>query len=197
MRRLVGDLLLLARADAGRLGMRERVDLSAIAIEAAGEAASVRPDHALELDLPNAAPVVDGVSDDLHRLALNLIENALVHTPPETPVSVRVGEADGRALLEVEDSGPGIPEAARTRIFDRFVRGAGETGGGSGLGLAIVRAVAQQHGGTVEVSEGAAGGARFTVRLPLAALAAAPPDPAQRVGGLIPPPPRAAPSDAA
>jgi two-component system, OmpR family, sensor kinase len=196
MRRLVGDLLLLARADAGRTGMRERVELAAIAAEAAGEAASIRPDHPLHLDVPEVAPVVDGVSDDLHRLALNLIENALVHTPPETPVTVRVGEADGWAVLEVEDSGPGIPEGARTRIFDRFVRGSGETGGGSGLGLAIVRAVAHQHGGSVEVGEGAGGGARFTVRLPVAATAP-PPDPAQRVGSLIPPPPRAAPSDAA
>ncbi len=198
MRRLVGDLLLLARADAGRLGLRESVDLATIAIEAASEAAPVRPDHPLELDLPDVAPVVEGVSDDLHRLALNLIENALVHTPPDTPVTVRVGASEGWAVLTVEDSGPGIPEGARTRIFDRFVRGAGETGGGSGLGLAIVRAVAQQHGGSVEVGEGDAGGARFTVRLPMTATATGPPpDPAQRVAGLIPPPPRAAPSDAA
>jgi signal transduction histidine kinase len=127
---------------------------------------------------------------------VNLVENALVHTPPGTAVTVRVGEGAGWAILEVEDSGQGIPAEARERIFDRFVRGAGETGGGSGLGLAIVRAVAERHGGSVEVSEGAAGGARFTVRLPVAA-SAPPPDPAQRVGGLIPPPPPAAPSDAA
>ena len=196
MRRLVGDLLLLARADAGREGLRERVELAAIAAEAASEAAPVGADHALILDLPHTGPVVEGVSDDLHRLALNLIENALVHTPPGTSVTVRVGEAAGYGVLEVEDSGPGIPPDARERIFDRFVRGAGETGGGSGLGLAIVRAVATRHGGSVEVGEGALGGARFTVRLPVAA-AAPPPDPAQRVGGLIPPPPRAAPSDAA
>jgi two-component system, OmpR family, sensor kinase len=118
-----------------------------------------------------------------------------VHTPPGTAVTVRVGEAAGWAVLEVEDTGPGIPGGARERIFDRFVRGEGETGGGSGLGLAIVRAVAHQHGGSVEVGEGSAGGARFTVRLPVAV--AGPPDPAQRVAGLIPPPPREAPSDAA
>jgi two-component system sensor histidine kinase MprB len=99
-------------------------------------------------------------------------------------------------VLEVEDSGPGIPPDARERIFDRFVRGEGETGGGSGLGLAIVRAVAERHGGSVEVGSGASGGARFTVRLPVAS-ASPPPDPAQRVEGVTPPPPRAAPSDAA
>jgi signal transduction histidine kinase len=196
MRRLVGDLLLLARADAGREGLRERVELAAIAAEAASEAAPVGADHALHLDLPHAGPVIEGVSDDLHRLTVNLVENALVHTPPGTSVTVRVGEGGGWAILEVEDSGPGIPPDARERIFDRFVRGAGETGGGSGLGLAIVRAVAERHGGSVEVSEGSAGGARFTVRLPVAA-SSPPPDPSQRVGDLIPPPPREAPSDAA
>jgi signal transduction histidine kinase len=196
MRRLVGDLLLLARADAGREGLRERVDLASVAAEAAAEASPVGADHRVELALPPRGPVVFGVSDDLHRLMLNLIENALVHTPPGTEVTVRVGGAAGWATLEVEDSGPGIPAQARERIFDRFVRGAGETGGGSGLGLAIVRAVAERHGGGVEVSEGTVGGARFTVRLPEAAPPP-PPDPGQRLGGLIPPPPRAAPSDAA
>jgi two-component system OmpR family sensor kinase len=196
MRRLVGDLLLLARADAGREGLREQVPLAAIAREAAAEAAPVSADHQLVLDLPEHGPVIEGVADDLHRLALNLIENALVHTPPGTLVTVRVGEAAGRAVLEVEDAGPGIPPEARGRIFDRFVRGSGEVGGGSGLGLAIVRAVAQQHGGSVEVGAGATGGARFTVRLPVAA-SAPPPDPSQRVEGVTPPPPQAAPSDAA
>ena len=197
MRRLVGDLLLLARADAGREGFREQVALADIAREAASEAAPVAADHDLVLDLPERGPVIDGVQDDLHRLTLNLVENALVHTPPGTPVNVRVGEAAGSAVLEVEDAGPGIPPEARGRIFERFVRGQGETGGGSGLGLAIVRAVALQHGGSVEVGEGAAGGARFTVRLPVASTlsppdartlapppaeaAAPPPDPAQRV----------------
>jgi signal transduction histidine kinase len=184
MRRLVGDLLLLARADAGREGLREHFQLTEIAREAAAEAAPVSVDHNLMLDLPEHGPVIDGVADDLHRLALNLIENALVHTPPGTTVTVRVGEAAGQAVLEVEDSGPGIPPDARERIFDRFVRGQGETGGGSGLGLAIVRAVAVRHGGEVEVGSGAAGGARFTVRLPVAAdapLAAPPPNPAERV----------------
>ncbi|HEX8647851.1 MAG TPA: HAMP domain-containing sensor histidine kinase [Thermoleophilaceae bacterium] len=191
MRRLVGDLLLLARADAGREGLREHVALAEIAREAVAEATSVAADHRLVLDLPERGPVIDGVTDDLHRLTLNLVENALVHTPPGTPVTVRVGEAAGQAVLEVEDAGPGIPPDARERIFDRFVRGQGETGGGSGLGLAIVRAVAQRHGGSVEVGEGGAGGARFTVRLPVTG-ASPPPDAAARVhepdAGSAPPP---------
>jgi two-component system OmpR family sensor kinase len=185
MRRLVADLLLLARADAGREGLREGVDLSALVGEAAAEAAPVSAGHELTLELPaGGGPFVDGVTDDLHRLALNLIENALAHTPPGTAVRVHLGADGGAAVLTVADSGPGIPEELRERIFDRFVRGTPESaGGGSGLGLAIVRAVAERHGGSVEAGASDGGGARFTVRLPLTPAAAPPP----RVRPLRPP----------
>jgi len=164
MRRLVADLLLLARADAGRQAPRQPVDFAGVVREAAGEAAPLAERHEHELDV--SGPVlVDGSADDLHRLALNLIQNALVHTPPGTRVSVRLRSEDG-ALLEVEDDGPGVPAELRHRLFERFVRGHGDTGGGSGLGLAIVRAVAETHGGSVELTERAGGGARFVVRLP-------------------------------
>jgi signal transduction histidine kinase len=192
MRRLVGDLLLLARADAGREGLPERVRLAHVAREAAAEAAPVSANHDLVLDLPDQGPTVEGVSDDLHRMALNLIENSLVHTAPGTRVTVRVGEAGGQAVLEVDDAGPGIPPESRSRIFDRFVRGLGDTGGGSGLGLAIVKAVAEHHKGSVEVGESASGGARFTVRLP-AAVSYPPPLAAEREE-VTPPRPPAAPS---
>ncbi|MBV9213595.1 MAG: HAMP domain-containing histidine kinase [Actinobacteria bacterium] len=187
MRRLVADLLLLARADAGRAGLREAVDLTEIVSEAAAEAAPVSAGHDLRLELPlpgEGAPIVEGVSDDLHRLALNLIENALAHTPPGTEVSVELRNETGTegrtAVLEVSDAGKGVPPELRHRIFDRFVRGTAEgAGGGSGLGLAIVRAVAERHGGSVELSESEAGGARFTVRLPAKAAPAIDREPAR------------------
>ena len=164
MRRLVADLLLLARADAGRQAPREPVDLAAIVREAAGEAAPLAERHELEVDASDPV-TVDGSADDLHRLALNLIQNALVHTPAGTRVCVRLRSEDG-ALLDVEDDGPGVPAELRHRLFERFVRGQGDTGGGSGLGLAIVRAVAETHGGSVELTERESGGARFVVKLP-------------------------------
>ncbi len=167
MRRLVGDLLLLARADAGRDAPRASVDLTAVAAEAAGEAGALSSDHPVSLDLP--APVtVHGVSDDLHRLAGNLIENALIHTPAGTPVTVSVRRKGDSAVLEVGDRGPGVPHDMRERVFERFARGAADAAprGGSGLGLAIVRAVASSHGGTVELRDAEGGGARFVVTLP-------------------------------
>jgi two-component system OmpR family sensor kinase len=172
MRRLVGDLLLLARADAGREAPRAPVDLAAVAREAAQEAGALSSDHPVALDLPVPVTIM-GAADDLHRLAGNLVENALIHTAAGTPVTVSVrGEGDS-AVLEVADRGPGVPTALRERVFERFARGSGDTtrAGGSGLGLAIVKAVADAHGGGVELLDAPGGGARFVVTLPAGAPA--------------------------
>jgi two-component system, OmpR family, sensor kinase len=171
IRRLVSDLLLLARADAGRTGPRRECDLTAIASAALAEARPVAPGH--DLLLESEGPViVDGEADDLHRLVLNLVENAVRHTPAGSTVTVSVTGADADAVLEVCDDGPGIPEAVGDQIFSRFVRGGGPADltadSGTGLGLAIVKAVAGSHGGDVTAGRSAAGGARFAVTLPLA-----------------------------
>jgi len=167
MRRLVGDLLLLARADAGRRAPHGPVDLTAVAREATAEASPLRSGHDLALDLPDRAVVVHGSGDELHRLLLNLVENALLHTPPGTPVVVSVRGGGEVVLLEVADRGPGIPAELRERIFERFAHAGGSAPtAGSGLGLAIVRAVAESHGGSVEAREAAGGGALFAVTLP-------------------------------
>src|SRR5205823_2552202 len=89
--------------------------------------------------------------DELHRLALNLIENAIFHTPPGTEVRVAARAVGEVAQLTVEDDGPGVPDEIGRRLFERFVRGGGDSAGGSGLGLSIVRAVAQSHGGDVHL----------------------------------------------
>jgi two-component system OmpR family sensor kinase len=166
MRRLVADLLLLARTDAPRVVKREQCDLGQIAVEAAGELGPVSADHEIVLDTRPA--VVDGARDELHRLVINLIENALKHAPAGTEIRVSTGEAADGVTLIVEDDGPGVPEELRASLFERFVRGAGDTGGSFGLGLAIVQAVARSHGGSVELQARPDGnpGARFVVRLP-------------------------------
>jgi two-component system, OmpR family, sensor kinase len=170
MRRLVADLLLLARADAGREAPHAPVDLAAVAREAATEAAALSADHPVSIDAPEPV-IVDGVADDLHRLVGNLAENGFIHTPPGTPVTVSFRRKGDSAVLEVSDRGPGVPPAMRERVFERFARGGGDAApsGGSGLGLAIVRAVAESHGGTVELGDAEGGGARFTVTLPAGA----------------------------
>jgi signal transduction histidine kinase len=171
MRGLVSDLLLLARADARRERIREPVDVGAVIRAAAGEAAPLAAGHDLAVDVDDGL-IVEGWSDDLHRMTLNLIENALRHTPPGTSVraSAHAFESD-RVRIVVEDEGPGLPESIRDRAFERFVRGGGDGGRGSGLGLAIVNAVAESHGGSVEYEDGLMGGARFIVTLPAEAPA--------------------------
>jgi signal transduction histidine kinase len=167
MRRLVADLLLLARSDAARVSAREPCDLGAIVVEAAAELGPVSERHEITLDAHPAAVVAS--RDELHRLTINLLENALRHTPDGTEIRVATGSDGGEVQLVVEDDGPGIPPQLAETLFERFVRGAGDRGGSFGLGLAIVKAVATSHGGTVslEPREGCAG-ARFVVRLPAA-----------------------------
>jgi two-component system, OmpR family, sensor kinase len=175
MRRLVGDLLLLARADARRRQPREPTDLGQVVVEAAAELGPMAEDHELSVDAEPA--MVQGTRDELHRLALNLMENAVRHTPAGTRVHATVGARDGQAVLSVEDDGPGVPPELHDRVFERFVRGSGDRGSSSsGLGLSIVRAVAQSHGGTVELQD-ARPGARFVVRLPRAPVPAPAPSP--------------------
>jgi len=168
MRRLVSDLLLLARADARRPAPHSPTDVGRVVVEAVAELGPVAGEHEVSVDAQTA--VVDGAPDELHRLALNLVENAIRHTPAGTHVQATVERRDGQVLVAVQDDGPGIPPELRERVFERFVRGTGDHGGSFGLGLSIVRAVAESHGGTVELSSpvGPSGGARFVVRLPAA-----------------------------
>lgn len=174
MSRLVGDLLLLARADAGRIGARTRCDLAEIAGSAAAEVAPTVGERQLRIDNERPLPV-DGNPDELHRMVLNLLDNAARHTPPGSEIELRLRAEGGDAVVEVADDGPGVSGELREQIFDRFVRGEGPAdtavSGGSGLGLAIVRAVATSHGGSAEVGESDRGGALFRIRLPLGAAA--------------------------
>ena len=180
MNRLVGDLLLLARADAGRVGMQTDCDLAEIAGEALVEVAPMAGGRPISAGLAERTPV-HGNPDELHRMILNLLENSIRHTPEGTSVRIEVGHTGGAARLVVSDDGPGLPDGMEKQVFERFVRGQGpadqatRNGSGTGLGLSIVRAVAVAHGGGVEASSGSEG-ARFTVSMPLASAGHATPD---------------------
>jgi signal transduction histidine kinase len=168
MRRLVADLLLLARSDAARVVAHAPCDLAQIVVEAAAELGPVSAGHEISLDIGRAGPIqVMGARDELHRLTINLLENALRHTPPGTAIRVStLTTPSGQAELVVEDDGPGVPAQLASTLFERFVRGAGDRGGSFGLGLSIVQAVATSHGGAVTLEEVKPHGARFVVRLP-------------------------------
>jgi two-component system, OmpR family, sensor kinase len=167
---LVSDLLLLARADAGRQVARTEIDLARIAAGALEEVAPLAGERHLGGQLEGPLPM-KGNPDELHRMIRNLLENAVRHTPEKSTVELTARRDGDEALLEVLDDGPGIPAGIEEQVFDRFVRGDGPAdtvgGGGSGLGLAIVRAVAESHGGSVDAGKSTYGGARFSIRLPL------------------------------
>jgi signal transduction histidine kinase len=171
MSRLVADLLLLARADAGRLGDRRRCDFAEVVRDAAAEVLPMMGDRRLDVEGVEEM-ALEGNPDELHRMVLNLLDNAAHHTPPGSRIEVCLRREDDEAILEVDDDGPGIPAEVRDQVFDRFFRGEGPAdvaaGPGTGLGLSIVRAVATSHGGRVEALESRLGGAQIRVRLPAA-----------------------------
>jgi two-component system OmpR family sensor kinase len=187
MRRLVGDLLLLARADARHEVPHAPTDMGRVLLDVAAELGPVAGDHELSIDANPA--MVAGAADELHRLALNLIQNAFQHTPPGTRVHASVTHDGERVRLTVSDDGPGVAPELRPEIFDRFVRAEGDRGGSVGLGLSIVRAVARSHGGDVELESPPEGGARFVVTIPASHAAAAAGD-----GGAPQAPPAPAPA---
>ena len=166
---LVDDLLLLARLDEGRPLEREPVALDAVVSEAVETAQAVEPERPIALDVEPAAVVGD--RDRLRQIVDNLLANARSHTPPGTPVSVRVGRENGSALVEVADRGPGLVPEEAERVFERFHRAdrsRARASGGAGLGLSIVAAVAEAHGGTVAAESEPGRGATFRITLPLA-----------------------------
>jgi two-component system OmpR family sensor kinase len=171
MTTLVEDLLLLARLDTGRSLETEPVDLSELVVGAVSDAHAAAPDHTWQLDLPEEPVQIDGDRLQLHQVVANLLANARTHTAPGTVVSVSLRQIDangGGVEVAVHDNGPGIPEALRPNVFERFARGdtsRSRAAGSSGLGLAIVSSVVAAHHGRVALSS-VPGDTRFTVWLP-------------------------------
>ncbi|MEV0607315.1 ATP-binding protein [Polymorphospora rubra] len=169
MTALVDDLLLLARLDTGRPLASEPVDLSALVVDAVGDAHVAGPDHRWNLELPEEAVTVPGDRARLHQVLANLLANARTHTPAGTTVTVSLAaDPAGGALVTVADDGPGIPAELQPEVFERFARGdtsRSRAAGSTGLGLAIVAAVVEAHAGQVTV-ESRPGRTVFTVRLP-------------------------------
>ncbi|MFF7340802.1 sensor histidine kinase [Streptomyces sp. NPDC008163] len=154
MTRLVDDLLLLARLDAGRPLEHRPVDLTLLILNAAEDARAASPDHHWRLDLPDAPVVVDGDAHRLQQAIGNLMANARTHTPAGTEVLLTLTTSAAGVEFSVSDNGPGIPEELQPEVFGRFVRGdqgRSRSTGSTGLGLAIVHAVITAHGGTVHV----------------------------------------------
>lgn len=177
---LIEQLLTLARIDQGGAGGLETVDLRVLCVGVATQLEAERQGSGHTMAVSGPSVSVRGWSFGLEVLVRNLLANALAHGPAGAAIAVTLAEADGAVVLTVDDAGPGIPLADRSRVFDRFVRldRAGRTPG-SGLGLSIVRAVADVHGAQVELLDSPLGGLRVRVAFPAAAGRADSPAPAR------------------
>jgi two-component system OmpR family sensor kinase len=173
---LVEDLLLLARLDRERPLTLAPVELPVLAMDAVQAAEATAPQRVITLEIRDNPEELVAYGDDarLRQVIGNLMTNALVHTPPEAEITLRVyAEAGNRAVVEVADTGPGLAEEQKARVFERFYR-ADEartrrtdwTATGTGLGLAIVAAIVRSHHGTVEVFSEPGKGTTFKVTLP-------------------------------
>jgi len=174
--RHVSDLLDAAKLEAGAMTLDwARLDLARLTREVASHFESLAQERRIDyrIDMP-AALAADGDGGKLQRALLNLLSNAFKFTPDGGAVALRLSQADGHALIEVQDNGPGVPAALRAAVFERFRQVEGDARrrrGGTGLGLAIVKDFVELHGGTATVDAAPGGGALFSVRLPLAAPA--------------------------
>lgn len=177
MTALVGDLLMLARLDAGRALEREPVDLTMLLLEAVSDARVLAPQHRWRLDLPDHVMEVPGDALALHQVVTNLLTNARKYTPSGTTVTVtaRGPAAEARSdavVVRVHDDGPGFSEELVSTAFERFARGdaartrtLGGQESGAGLGLSLVRAIVEAHHGSASLTS-APGDTAITIVLP-------------------------------
>lgn len=172
MARLVADLLLLARADAGVPASRQPVELDRVLLDVMGEVRHLT--HGQVLEVAAFEPVVvQGDPDRLKQLVLIIVENAIKYTGGGGRVTVGLRRAEGGVAIEVRDTGIGITPEELPRVFERFFRGdeaRSRNAGGTGLGLSIARLIAEEHGGTIEVANALGKGTVVIVRLPAAEM---------------------------
>lgn len=173
--RLVGQLLTLARNEApGTPDARETVNLEALMREVVGDYSALAERRNIDLGIAHSEALeIQGEPVGLRTLVSNLLDNALKYTPAHGRVDLSLSRVEEEAVIEIQDTGPGIPAIDRERVFGRFYRrpGVAREISGSGLGLAIVRRIAARHGGSAKLGDSASGGLRVTVRLPKTGLA--------------------------
>ncbi len=168
--RLVANLLDMTRLEAGSMPLRsERQSVEEIVGGALARLEALLGDTPVTVDLPADLPLVPCDAVLVEQVLFNLIENALKHTPAGTPIDVAARAMPGAVVVEVADRGPGLPDGAGERVFEKFFRGApGRATAGAGLGLAICRAIVEAHGGWIAAAGRPGGGAVFRFGLPLA-----------------------------
>jgi two-component system sensor histidine kinase KdpD len=167
--RLVGNLLEMTRVEAGAIDVRrEWVPAEEIVGAVLTRLEGPLAGRAVHTSLDPALPLLHVDPVLLEQVLLNLVENAIKHTPAGTPIDLFVAAAPDRITIEVADRGAGLAAGSEEAVFQKFHRGAALGVPGVGLGLAICRGIVEAHGGTIRASNRSGGGAIFTVTLPIA-----------------------------
>jgi two-component system sensor histidine kinase KdpD len=168
LNRLVGDLLDMTRLEGGALHLRKEPsdvqDLIGAALTQLGENTG---DHPVEIDVPSGLPFVPLDFVLISRVLVNLLDNAVKYSPPESPITVRARTINTNLEIEVADRGPGVPEADLKGMFARFHQGRRSADGGIGLGLVICKGFVESHGGQIRAENRPGGGLRIIFTIPL------------------------------
>jgi two-component system sensor histidine kinase KdpD len=173
MERLIHNLLDMTRLESGGLVVRKEwqplQEVVGSALRHLDRRLRGRP---VKIDIPEGLPLVQIDAAAIEQVLVNLLENAVIHTPTGTGIDVRARDGDGEVVVEVSDRGPGLPPGTERRVFEKFFRASPpESRRGIGLGLAISRGIVEAHGGAITASNRDVGGAVFRFTLPRAGAA--------------------------
>jgi two-component system, OmpR family, sensor histidine kinase KdpD len=166
--RLVENLLDMTRLESGLIRPRlDWCDVADILRDAARRVEATGHDHPVTLEVQNEMPLVRLDYGLIEQAVVNILQNAVLYSPPGTPIALSAMAVDQQCLISVKDQGPGIPAGKEEMLFEKFYRVPGTPAGGTGLGLSIVRGFARAHGGTVTARNVSGGGSEFIIQIPL------------------------------
>jgi two-component system sensor histidine kinase KdpD len=166
--RLVTNLLEMTKLDAGQITLkREWVPLEEIVEPAFARFESKLASHPVSIRIPDDCPPLSVDPVVFQEVFINMIENALKYTPPDSPIELSASFNNRFITIEVRDRGPGLPAGTEKHVFERFFRGPHESARGAGLGLAICKGIVDAHGGMISAENAVGGGALFRIQLPL------------------------------
>jgi two-component system sensor histidine kinase KdpD len=168
----ISNLLEMTRLDSGTVAFKkEWQPLAEVVGTALNHVGKRLGDRQVKINLPLNLPMVCVDSVALEQVLVNLLDNAVEHTPPSTTIEIAGAAVNGHVTLSISDHGPGLPKGAENRIFEKFFRAhGGQNRRGIGLGLAICRTIVEGHGGTITAENRPAGGAVFHIALPQSQL---------------------------
>jgi len=175
LNRVIENLLDMSRLNAGAMSLKKEWhdlhDLIGVTLQRLGKSLD---DFTVKIDVAENIPLIEIDFRLMEHVLTNILINAAQYAPKGTKIEISSAAKFGKVVLVIEDQGPGIPDHALSRVFEKFYRIPGTPAGGTGLGLSIAKSIVELHDGTIEVENKASGGARFNILLPLGRAPEAP-----------------------